>query len=145
MNTKKKFLNLPEYPGGKSEFRKYIKENLKYPDEALKNKIEGIVFVSAEINDNGDVVSAQVRSGIGYGCDEEALRLIEGLQFGGVKNRGLRVKTKKQFRIQFKLPVTQKPKSESTTIKYSIKPEKQEVKKVPEKVSYSYTINLKKN
>lgn len=100
----KTFLKLPEYPGGKEAFKKYIKENLRYPTKALENKIEGIVHLSAEINDNGEVISVVIINGLGYDCDEEATRLIKNVHFGGVKNRGVRLKTKKKFRVEFKLP-----------------------------------------
>ena len=100
----KKFLKYPEFPGGKEEFKKYIKESLIYPKEALENKIEGVVFLNAEINDNGLVTNVNIEKGLGYGCDEEAKRLLSGCKFGGVKNRGVRVKTRKKFRINFKLP-----------------------------------------
>ena len=143
---KKKFLKLPEYPGGKEEFRKYIHEHLTYPENALKEKIEGIVLVSAQIDDNGDVLDAKVEKGIGYGCDEEAIRLIRGLQFGGVKNQGIRLKTRKKFRIEFKLKKSVKSENDQQTIAYSIKKENKdnEINK-PGKSSgttYSYTINL---
>jgi len=139
----KHFLKLPEYPGGKEEFRKYILENLKYPDEAVKNSIEGIVHLVAEINDNGEVIQAKVVKGIGYGCDEEALRLISDLQFGGVRNRGLRVKTKKKFRIQFKLKKEQQKEIKNqASIQYSIKPEKKSEEKVQKPNAFSYTIDI---
>ncbi len=102
--TEKKFLKLPEYPGGKEAFKKYIKDNLKYPKEAMEQKIEGIVHLVAEINDNGEIEQVWIENGLGYGCDEEAVRLLKSIQFGGVKNRGVRLKTKKRFRIEFKLP-----------------------------------------
>lgn len=140
---KKHFLKLPEYPGGKEEFRKYIHENLKYPELALKNNIEGIVYVSAEINDNGDVLNTNVEKGIGFGCDEEALRLINGLHFGGVKNRGKRVKTKKKFKIQFNIKKENaNSKLNQTTINYNIKTEEKVDKKESGKIVYSYSINL---
>lgn len=104
----KNFLKLPEYPGGKEAFKKYIRENLKYPKEALENRIEGVVHLSAEINDNGEVMSVAIINGLGYGCDEEASRLIRNIHFGGVKNRGVRLKTKKKFRVEFKLPPQKK-------------------------------------
>ena len=103
-NTSKKFLKLPEYPGGKDAFRKYIKDNLIYPEDAIKQEVEGIVHVEASINDNGEVVNVIIKNGIGSGCDEEAIRLIQNIQFSGVKNRGVRVITKKKFRIEFILP-----------------------------------------
>lgn len=140
---KKHFLKLPEYPGGKEEFRKYILENLKYPEEALKNRVEGIVHISAEINDNGEVSNAKIEKGIGFGCDEEALRLIYDAHFGEVKNRGLRVKTKKKFRIQFKLNEKKIIQTNNhSNIQYSYKPKelKHEDNNFPN--NYSYIINL---
>jgi len=35
-NSKKRFLKLPEYPGGKEAFKKYIRTNIRYPSEALE-------------------------------------------------------------------------------------------------------------
>jgi TonB family protein len=143
---KKRFLKLPEYPGGKEELRKYVNENLKYPEEALKKKIEGFVLLTAQIDDNGEVLSVSVDKGIGYGCDEEAIRLIEGLHFGGVKNRGMRLTTKKKFKIRFKLKnVLQKNSSAEQTIKYNYKTETKSEEKTPPKTVYSYTVNINKS
>jgi len=143
---KKKFLKLPEYPGGKEELRKYVNENLKYPEEALKNNIEGFVLLTAQIDDNGEVLSVNVDKGIGYGCDEEAIRLIEGLHFGGVKNRGMRLTTKKKFKIRFKLKnVLQKNSSAEQTIKYNYKTETKIEEKSPANTVYSYTVNINKS
>lgn len=135
----KKFLKLPEYPGGKEAFKKYIKDNLNYPKEALEQKIEGIVHLVAEINDNGEVEQVWIENGLGYGCDEEAVRLLKSIQFGGVKNRGVRLKTKKRFRIEFKLPAQKNIhyvyKSKNNTVD-------EKDQKVDKKISYS--INIKK-
>jgi TonB family protein len=114
---KKTFLHYPEFPGGKDSLQKYISENLIYPEEALKNNIEGIVYLSADVNDNGQIADIRIERGIGYGCDEEALRLLQGMHFGGVFNRGLRLKTRKKFRIQFK----QKANKANFEINYSMK------------------------
>jgi TonB family protein len=142
---KKRFLKLPEYPGGKEALRKYVNENLNYPEEAIKNKIEGYVLLTAQIDDNGEVLEVSVDRGIGYGCDEEAIRLIEGLHFGGVKNRGMRLTTKKKFKIRFQLKngLKKKPAVERT-VKYDYKTEEKNQKILPEKNVYSYTVNLTK-
>lgn len=135
---KKKFLKLPEYPGGKEAFKKYILKNLKYPKEALQKRIEGIVYLSAEIDDKGNVESARVENGIGGGCDNEAIRLLKNVQFTEVKNRGFRVKTKKKFRIEFKLPKQNK-------VIYNVTKEKKPEVKTKSKPGYSYTININTN
>ncbi|MBN1819755.1 MAG: TonB family protein [Prolixibacteraceae bacterium] len=134
------FLKLPEYPGGKEQFREFVKEHLKYPEEALEKKVEGTVFLSADVSGKGQVSNINVEKGIGYGCDEEAVRILSLMHFGGVKNRGVRVITRKKFRINFKLPPQKKS---SRQISYTYKePGKQTENKQP--VSYSYTINLNK-
>lgn len=136
----KKFLKLPEYPGGKEAFKKYIKENLRYPKEALENKIEGVVHLTAEINDNGEVTGASIEKGLGYGCDKEAVRLIKNVHYGGVKNRGVRLKTKKKFRVEFKLS-QQKKISYNLTKSDDIK-NKNDKKESGAGTKYSYSIKF---
>ena len=133
----KKFLKIPQYPGGKEAFKKYIKENLVYPKEALEKQVQGIVFLNAEINDNGEVLSVVVERGVGAGCDEEAIRLLKNTRYTSVRNRGKRVKTKKKIRIEFKLPP-------SKTVSFEIVSKKKDepTKKTTPKV-YSYSINYK--
>lgn len=143
---KKTFLKLPEYPGGKEEFRKYILENLKYPSLAIEKKIQGIVYLSAEINDHGDVLNVRVEKGLGYGCDEEAVRLINSVQFGGVNNHGVRVKTRKRFRIEFKLKeqkVISQNKSGSTVQYHYKKEEKIPLLKTAEQQVFTYTVPIR--
>lgn len=69
----------PFYPGGQHAMRAFIKENLKYPRSAKKNKTTGRVFVNFIINKDGDVINAKVMRGIGDGCDEEALRVVNSM------------------------------------------------------------------
>ena len=53
-----------------------IKANLKYPEEAQKNKVQGQVVVEFVIDTNGAVINPVIKKGIGSGCDEEALRVV---------------------------------------------------------------------
>ena len=138
-HKKKKFLNLPTYPGGRDAFRKFIAENLVYPPLALQNKIEGTVFLSYVVNDYGEVIDAKVHRGLGYGCDEEALRLIRLLHYGKVNNRGMRVRSEIKTGIRFVLPPN------VSEVKYSYISAPPVVKKETEKnpaPTYSYTITL---
>lgn len=151
-NTKdyksKRFLQKPEYPGGIDAMRKFINKNLKYPLQAVKNNTEGAVILSAEIDYNGKVISTKLMHGIGDGCDEEAIRIVKLMRFTKVKNRGVRIKTTRRFRINFNLS------SKSAEVKYISKNEAQKIvysiKKSPDKTntdnnqpdnSYSYTIS----
>ncbi|MBK9643269.1 MAG: hypothetical protein IPO72_18795 [Saprospiraceae bacterium] len=41
----KNFIPQPQYPGGPKAMSKFVEEQLKYPDEAIKHQIEGTVVV----------------------------------------------------------------------------------------------------
>lgn len=114
MSKKKRFLHFPQYPGGKDEIKTYISDNLVYPEVAIREKVSGTVYLSAEVDDNGRVTDISVEKGIGYGCDEEAVRLISGLRYGGVHNRGLRLRVRHRFRIRFDLAGYLRKKSSKT-------------------------------
>jgi TonB family protein len=68
---------LPEYPGGIAAFLQYIQANLKYPPQAVKDKIQGKVIISFIVDIDGTLTDVKVVQGIGGGCDEEAVRLFE--------------------------------------------------------------------
>ena len=134
---KKRFLKLPQYPGGNIAFRKFIAENLIYPEEAINNRIEGTVYLSLQINDDGIVLDAKIDKGLGYGCDEEALRLAKMLQYESVRNRGVRVQSRIKIRIRFE------PEYKGPEINYNFVSEnKKEGTKIPEPQKYEYKIKL---
>jgi protein TonB len=66
----------PQPEGGMSAFSWYISKNLKYPDLARRNKIEGKVFVTFIVDVDGSLINVKILKGIEGGCDEEALRVI---------------------------------------------------------------------
>jgi len=118
MIKKIKFINKAIYPGGNSSLINFIKNNLKYPHQALKNKIEGKVFLKYKINPIGKVYDVFVIKGIGHGCDQEAIRLVKLLKYTPPKNRKLKVTTYKKINIPFKLPENKLKKN--IIIKYTI-------------------------
>ncbi|HCN84802.1 MAG TPA: hypothetical protein DIT07_14465 [Sphingobacteriaceae bacterium] len=65
----------PEFRGEAWAF--YISHNLKYPEQALKDKVAGKVYVSFIIEKNGAITNVEVAQGLGHGLDEEALRIIK--------------------------------------------------------------------
>ncbi len=67
---------MPQFPGGKDSLNLYLHNNVKYPNKALEMEIEGTVIVNFLINEDGEISQAKVTTGIGGGCDEEALRVI---------------------------------------------------------------------
>ena len=91
---KKSFLKLPRYSGDKKAFIEFVSSNLIYPEEALKNGIEGIVYSEYEVDHLGKISDIKIKKGVGYGCDEEAIRIISLMVYEPVRNRGLRIKSK---------------------------------------------------
>jgi TonB family protein len=107
MNKERKdkhFLHKPLHEGGSASIKKLVIQNLQYPKEALESRVEGTVHLRYEINHKGIVTGAKIISGIGYGCDEEAVRLVKLLQFQIAKNRGVKAIFHKTISIHFKMP-----------------------------------------
>ena len=98
------FITKAEYPGGGDALKKFIKHNLRYPKDALKHHIEGSVYIKYEVNERGKVHTISIINGLGYGCDEAAIRLVKSLEYAEVRNRGVKVNTKFKLTIHFKLP-----------------------------------------
>ena len=128
----KHFIKKPIYEGGPKAMKKFIAKNLRYPKEALENKIQGTVYVRFDINRKGKVTDAKVIKGIGYGCDEEAMRLAKLLKFEIPKNRGVRVVFHKNIQIHFRLP-RKKPVKKVTGIQYNYVEKKKEETPTEEK------------
>ncbi|MDX2194946.1 MAG: energy transducer TonB [Cytophagales bacterium] len=70
---------MPEFPGGTAAMQKFIAQNIKYPKQAASLGIEGRVIVSFVINSEGKISTVEVLKGIGSGCDEEAIRVIQSM------------------------------------------------------------------
>lgn len=66
----------PDFPGGMEAWAKYIQKNLRYPGMAQEEGIQGKVFLSFVVEKNGSITDVKVIKGIGYGCDDEAIRVI---------------------------------------------------------------------
>jgi TonB family protein len=95
----------PSYTGGKDELAKFLRDNLKYPQEAKDNNIEGTVFVDFVINANGKVREVVASDVVGEDVDfllkEEAVRVVSampgwkaGIQHG------------KPVDVSFSIPIT---------------------------------------
>lgn len=67
----------PEFPGGMDAWAKYIQKNLRYPSMAQEEGIQGKVFLSFVVEKDGTITDVKVTRGIGYGCDDEAMRVIK--------------------------------------------------------------------
>ncbi|MEQ6119498.1 M56 family metallopeptidase [Reichenbachiella sp. MALMAid0571] len=96
--------NQPTPIGGMSQFYQYIAQNMKYPQVARNLGIEGRVFVQFVVDKSGKLTNIRPVKGIGAGCDEEAVRVIEnaGLWTPG-KQKGREVNVRMILPITFKL------------------------------------------
>ncbi len=92
--------SMPEFPGGAEQMISFIARNIKYPPLAREKGIQGRVFVNFIIEPNGSVSNIKVLRGIGGGCDEEAIRVVESMpKWTPGRQRG------KAVRVSFNLPV----------------------------------------
>ena len=135
----KHFIKKPIYEGGPSALKQFITKNLRYPKEALHEKIEGTVVIRYAINHKGKVIGTKIISGLAGGCEAEAIRLVRLLNFLVPKNRGVKALFHKDLHIHFKLPV-----EKEAGIQYNLIPTSQnDVKKeyIPKKTGYTITVS----
>jgi len=140
----KHFIKKPIYPGGQLAFKKFIADHLKYPKEALEKKIQGTVVLKYAIDHTGKVEDVKVIKSLGYGCDEEAVRVIKMLKFEIPKKpRKLRILFHKENKIFFKIPPEKIPivQPEHKITYTGVKTPSEEQKKSPDSSgSYIYKI-----
>ena len=109
---------MPEFPGGTKALHKYMADNIKYPEEALKKGISGTVYVSFIIFDNGEVDKVSILRGVGYGLDEEALRVVKTMpKWKPGTQDGKAVNVAFNLPINFKLSDSNKKKEEKKEVK----------------------------
>ncbi|MEI7587568.1 TonB family protein [Runella sp.] len=90
----------PEFPGGMSELGRYLGRNIRYPAPARRANVEGKVFVLFVVSKDGDIRSPKITKGIGFGCDEEALRVVLGMpRWIPGKQNG------KEVNVEYSLPI----------------------------------------
>jgi len=91
-------------PGGMQAFYEYVSKKIKYPAQARRMNIEGRVFVEFVVNKDGSLVDVRAIKGIGAGCDEEAVRIVQSApSWKPAKQRGKPVRQKMVIPIIFKL------------------------------------------
>ncbi len=67
----------PEFPGGQAAWAKFLQKNLRYPYMAQEAGVQGKVYISFVIEKDGTLSDVKLVRGIGYGCDDEAIRVIK--------------------------------------------------------------------
>jgi periplasmic protein TonB len=93
----------PEYVGGLAEMYKYLYANIKYPAAAVRGNISGKVYLRFVVEKDGSIGAVDLTKGIGFGCDEEAIRVIKSMpKWNPGRQNG------KAVRVFFSMPVTYK-------------------------------------
>ncbi len=94
----------PTPKGGFLTFLEFVKDNLKYPLEARKMGVHGTVYIQFIIEKDGSLSKFNIAKGIGYGCDEEALRVLAmAPAWNPGKQRGRPVIVQKVVPIKFQM------------------------------------------
>ncbi len=92
--------NAPAFPGGDAARMKFLQDNIKYPQMARESGIQGTVYVTFVVERSGAVSDVKILRGIGGGCDEEAVRVVQNMpKWEPGKQRG------KPVRVQFNMPI----------------------------------------
>lgn len=94
--------SMPEFPGGAAERIKYLSENLQYPEIAREANIQGTVHLSFVVETDGRITEVEILRGIGGGCDEEAVRVVENMpRWIPGKQRNVPVRVRFNFPVKF--------------------------------------------
>ncbi len=94
-----------EPDGGRADFKKYLAGAVKYPVQAITNKVEGRVTVRFAVEPTGQLTDFDIVKGIGSGCEEELIRAIRQGPAWKPSKRGTQpVRDKVSVRYRFKLP-----------------------------------------
>ncbi|MDE7375041.1 MAG: energy transducer TonB [Odoribacter sp.] len=90
--------DMPQFPGG--NVTKWISKNVKYPQLAQENGIQGKVFIKFVIEKDGSITDVQVSRGVDASLDKEAIRVIKAMpKWKPGKQRG------KAVRVSYTLPI----------------------------------------
>jgi TonB family protein len=94
----------PEFQGGQKKMYEFLAKNMRYPERASKANVGGRVFVSFVVTETGEIQDVQLLKGIGFGCDEEAVRVIKAFpKWVPGSQDGIPVNVKYNLPIHFEL------------------------------------------
>jgi TonB family protein len=86
----------------RTAYNRYLRDNLVYPDSAIDNNISGRVVVQFTVGTDGSISNLEVTRSLGFGCDEEAMRLIlEGPGWQPAIRNGIGVEERVRVAVRF--------------------------------------------
>lgn len=93
-----------QFAGGEKQLADFFSSHLNYPENAAVRHIEGAVVITFTIDAEGFVRDAKVRNGLGHGCDQEALRLVQSMpRWEPATINGKPVACGKTVRVHFRM------------------------------------------
>ena len=95
---------MPEYPGGMVAFMDYLIQNMKYPEDAEKQKVEGRVIANFVVETDGSISNVNVVKQVFPSLDAEAIRVLQAMpKWTPGKQNGKPVRVKYTVPVTFKL------------------------------------------
>ena len=93
-----------EFPGGRSALAKWLRNNLRYPEVAQANNIQGRVVVKFTVEKDGSISNPTVVRGVDKDLDREAIRVVKKMpRWNAGKNNGVAVRSYFNLPVNFKL------------------------------------------
>ena len=91
----------PEFIGGHGAFLRYLESNINFSNLTAGKKNYGRVFMTMIVEKNGSLSNIEALKGLGYGCDEEAIRVLQNMpNWKAGRQNG------KAVRVKYNLPIT---------------------------------------
>jgi protein TonB len=95
---------MPAFPGGQDKLKEYLIKNLRYPENAMRMGVEGRVILSFVVGNDGDVTDIKIERTLGFGCDDEAIRVVSAMpKWSAGIEKGKKLPVKMILPIQFRL------------------------------------------
>lgn len=96
---------VPTYPGGEEAMKAYFAENMKYPEMAKENGIEGVIPLSVQIKSDGSVGTIKIVRMLDPDLEQEAIRLVKNMpKWTPADKNGTPVDATADISILFEIP-----------------------------------------
>jgi TonB family protein len=131
---------VPTFPGGDDGFNKFLGANVKYPKAARESNIEGRVIATFVVEMDGSLTGVKVIRGIGYGADEETIRVLKS---SPKWNPG--IQNGHKVRVQYSVPINfNLAEADSKPPKIGYTPPVNPIKNQLDTTRADWKINIKK-
>jgi protein TonB len=97
-----------EFPGGPVIMGRFLAKNMRYPQEARRAGLEGVVHVSFIVGKNGLITDIEIVKGLSPECDAEALTVVRMMpRWRPAHQNGVPVRSRLVLPLRFKLGMAQ--------------------------------------